>query len=72
MVDKPLLGLKSSGVKMKEEVIICNLLLTLPKSFDPVVTAMKIGDLNIEFVVAFWTVTSRGTSTASVTMTPKL
>lgn len=51
--DKLVRDLKSAGAKMEEEDIVCQLLLTSPKYFESVVTAletMKIEDLNLEFV----------------------
>lgn len=50
--DKIIRELKSSGAKMEEEDVVCHLLLTLPESFDSVVTAletMKLEELNLEF-----------------------
>ena len=51
--DKILRELKSVGAKMEEEDIICQLLLSLPNTFDQVATAletMKPEDLTLEFV----------------------
>lgn len=51
--DKILRELKSAGAKMEDEDVICQLLLTLPESYDSVVTAletMKIDELTLEFV----------------------
>lgn len=51
--DKILRSLKAVGAKMEEEDIICQLFLSLPKSYDSVVTAletMKAEELTMEFV----------------------
>lgn len=51
--DKIIRELKSAGAKIEEEDVVCHLLLTLPESFESVVTALetiKAEDLKIEFV----------------------
>lgn len=51
--EKILRNLKSVGAKMEEEDIICQLLLSLPETFESVVTAletMKAEELTMEFV----------------------
>lgn len=51
--DKVLRDLKAVGAKMEEEDIICQLLMSLPKIFEPVITALetlKAEELTMEFV----------------------
>lgn len=51
--DKIVRELKSTGAKMEQSDVVCHLLITLPKSFDSVVTALETinpNNLTIEFV----------------------
>ncbi|KAK9680835.1 hypothetical protein QE152_g38802 [Popillia japonica] len=51
--DEVVRELKSVGAKLEDVDIVCHLLLTLPKSFDPIVTALETLEparLTLEFV----------------------
>lgn len=51
--DKVLRELRSAGVKMETEDVVCQLLLALPKSFDALITAVETiqpKDLTLEYV----------------------
>lgn len=53
MFDEIIRELKSVGAKLEETDVVCHLLLTLPKSFDNIVTALETLDpdkLTLEFV----------------------